>query len=327
MTEVNRLPIAPRIEEEAAAWVARHDSGPLDEASAAKFQAWYVASPAHEEAFRQYSHLWAEFDHLASTPSESMAANDHGAFWLRRRAIASAAALFLLVAGTLVTLRINADPRFETMVGEQSVVTLVDGSRISLNTGTALSAHLSRDDRVISLEYGEALFEVAHDPSRPFIVKSPRGSVRAVGTKFVVSDYGQDGLEVVVTEGKVLVDPDLPGFAGGKASARSIALTAGQKLRSRGLKLAVANRAPDELARELAWRQGDVLFKGESLAEAAAEMQRYTGTKIDVAPDVAHYSIGGYFRTNDLDTFVETIEILFPVHAVRGRDEIRLVAK
>ncbi|MDT9600628.1 FecR family protein [Sphingosinicella rhizophila] len=326
MAALDRLPIAPRIEDEAAAWVARHDTGPLAGADAVAFKAWIAASPAHEEAFRTYTHLWAEFDDLSSAPvapAKVEAANDRG-FWLSRRAVAGAAAILLTVGATFATLSFNADPRFETEVGEQRVVTLADGSRITLNTDTAISAELGPDQRVIALDRGEALFEVAHDAARPFIVQSPTGDVRAVGTKFVVS-VGRDDLKVVVTEGKVLVDAKR---RNGQASeARPIALVAGQQLSGNGPKVAVARRVPEQLARDLAWRQGDIIFEGEGLAAAAAEMQRYTSRKIIVDPGVAHYSVGGYFRSNDIDAFVETIEALFPVRVVRSGDEIRLTAK
>jgi len=324
MVDVKRLPIAASVEDEAAAWVARRDTGPLDAEAAAEFDAWLATSPAHGEAFRRYSELWDEFDGLASRPAVREAANDRPG-WLARRAVAAGIGLMLLAGVTYSALDRTSAPRLATAVGEQRSVTLADGSRVTLNTGTELVADLGEGSRRIRLAQGEALFEVAHDPDRPFIVESPYGTVRAVGTKFVVRVDEGRRLSVLVTEGKVIVARKDEG-AGGKASAGT-PLGAGQELEAVGGKVEVARLDSDRLMRELAWRRGDVVFEGESLAEAVAEMQRYTERRIVVDPKVAHYSVGGYFRTNDIDAFVGTLETVFPVRAERSGQVIRLTAR
>jgi transmembrane sensor len=215
-------------------------------------------------------------------------------------------------------------PRVETAIGEQRTVTLAEGSRVTLNTDTKLTTDLGASKRRIFLERGEAMFEVAHDKARPFIVDSRFGSVRAVGTKFVVRLDEEQGLAVIVTEGKVIVTR--AGSASRTAGARTT-LTAGQELASRKDRVRVANLEAEQLKRELAWRQGDIVFEGESLAEAAAEMQRYTSTQISVDPAVADYSIGGYFRTGDIDAFVSTVEDIFPVKSERSAKGIRLTRR
>jgi transmembrane sensor len=322
MVRVKRLPIAPHIEDEAAAWVARQDTGALDPAAEAEFRSWLATSPAHEDAFNRYSGLWSEFDGLASAPRKPAPAND-GAPWLGRRAIAASAGLLLLVGVTVSTIHLTASPQLETAIGEQRTVTLKDGSRITLNTNTGLSTDLGETSRRISLDRGEALFEVAHDPSRPFIVETRFGSVRAVGTKFVVRIDDAQGLSVVVTEGRVVVTRSKS-----RPAVRENLQTpvkAGQELETANGR--IETLPSQELSRELAWRQGDVVFEGETLAQAAAEMQRYTTTRIIVDPSVAKYSVGGYFRTNDVDGFVTTVEDLFPVKAQKSGNTIRITAR
>jgi transmembrane sensor len=245
--------------------------------------------------------------------------------WFKRHAIAASFAVLLVAGVTVSTMRQNALPELETAIGEQRTVTLDDGSRITLNTDTGLTTTLNKASRRISLERGEALFEVAHDPGRPFIVETRFGSVRAVGTKFVVRVDEAHGLSVVVTEGKVIVTR--PKAVASAARNLQTPLQAGQELETVKGNVAVATLASEELNRELAWRQGDVVFQGETLAQAAAEMQRYTKTRIVVDPAVSRYTVGGYFRTNDIDAFVGTVEDVFPVKAQRSGDTIRLSAK
>jgi transmembrane sensor len=327
MPDVSRLPIAPHIEDEAAAWVARQDTAPLDAQSAAEFERWLRTSPAHAEAFNRYNDLWVELDQLSSRSQrikERRAAND-GSHSFSRRAVAAGLGILLLAGITVGSLRLTGDPQYETAVGEQRAVTLADGSRITLNTDTGLSAHLSETSRHILLERGEALFEVAHDPSRPFIVETPFGNVRAVGTKFVVRIDDGRTLAVLVTEGRVVVSDAKEARVA--EAPWPIPLRSGQELAKVKGKSAVANVDTEELSRELAWREGNVVFNGESLADAVAEMQRYTKTKLIVDPSVSRYSVGGYFRTSDVDAFVSTIETVFPVKAERSGDVIKLTAR
>lgn len=328
MADVSRLPVDSRIEEEAAAWVARQDTAPLEGGAAADFGHWLETSPAHAEAFNRYRDLWAELDQLSSRPERAKqrrAANDQ-TFSFHRGAIAAGVAMLLMVGATLGTLRLTSSPQYETAVGEQRAITLRDGSRITLNTDTALAADLGKSSRHILLEHGEALFEVAHDASRPFIVETPFGSVRAVGTKFVVRVDDRQALSVLVTEGKVLVS-DAKNAQFTELAAAMVPLDSGQELEAVRGKNVVANVNAQEATRELAWREGNVVFNGESLATAAAEMQRYTTTKLVVDPSVSGYSVGGYFRTNDVDGFVSTIEAVFPVKAERSEGVITLTAR
>lgn len=329
MADLGRLPLSAQVEEEAAAWVARHDTGPLTPDEAAQFDAWLAASPAHRAAFDRYNGLWRELDDLAVAPPRPAAANDAApapAPGRKRRALAAAIALGLLATGSVTAWRLSTDPSYATDIGERRVVTLDDGSRITLNTATALSVDFDAVRRRIALAQGEALFEVAHDPGRPFIVDAPSGSVRAVGTKFVVRIDNGHRLAVTVTEGKVLVARPAKRRDDAEVAepAPQTPLTIGQSLDAQGPRLAVTSLPPSRLASRLAWRQGDVVFAGESLAAAAAEMQRYTDRHIQVDPAVAYYSIGGYFRTNDLNAFLETVESVFPVRIIQDGDKVIL---
>lgn len=333
MSKVGQFPIASQVEEAAAAWVARHDSGPLDPQARAEFDAWLEASPAHRAAYGVYDGLWSEFDALPSRPTPVLVsvaepANDRGPFRTGRRAVAASIALALILVAALFGINRWADTpeqTYATAVGEQRTVTLADNSRITLNTDTQVLQEFSDSERRLRLDRGEALFEVAHDPARPFIVMTPAGTVTAVGTKFVVRISGDGRLNVLVTEGRVLVAPD--GEASSVQMPGNQPLAAGEQLSLADERATREQVSQEQATRELAWRQGDIVFSGESLSQAASEMQRYSTTRIRVDPAVAHYSVGGYFRTNDVEAFLQTVEQAFPVRVIRGEGEVRLVAR
>lgn len=307
----------PDVEQQALAWAARHDRGRLDAAEAKALDAWLAADPSHRAAFDGINDLWSLAGEVAheigpAEPPLAAPANDRG--WYHKR-FAAAAAVLLMAGAAALGLHLMGDPSYETAVGEQRVVTLADGSRVTLNTDTEITADFTDKRRTIALARGEALFEVAHDAARPFVVESPLGSVRAVGTKFVVRIEAEKQLAVLVTEGKVLVArPESP----------ATPLEAGAELRAAGESLAVKAVPAERIQQDLAWRVGNIYFNGEPLAEAAAQMQRYAETRIAVDPRVAHYHVGGHFRTNGLDEFLATVQAAFPVKVVKSSAEIRI---
>lgn len=349
------LPFAASLQDEAAAWVTRRDNGALNKKDAQEFDAWVASSPVHEAAYRQFDSLWSELGEVAEEltgdqqkgPQHQgspylVAANDRFGFAKRFAAVA----IIVACVGAVTMNNFDwskdasrpspiiaqaeqpslAERAIETEVGEQRVVTMEDGSRITLNTATKLSTQFATNQRIVKLDKGEAYFEVAHDPDRPFIVQSPLGSVRAVGTKFIVRLDGKGHLSVIVSEGKVLVSQGAAQLIDPKVFAEATPLIAGQEIEITGANaLPIGTIAPEEMGQELAWRQGDIVFDGETLESAAAELQRYTKRKLIVDPRVANYSVGGYFRTNDLDAFVDTVESVFPVKAVKTANELRFV--
>lgn len=332
MGKAGHLPIAPHVEEEAAAWVARLDTSPLDATESAAFAAWLAGSPAHKAAFERYEGLWAEFDQLAGAPRPPMpaaSANDAAARSPSWHMLAASVALLLLVGGFfLVRSPWNSasEPVYATQIGEQRAVTLVDNSRITLNTDTSIRQVFSEHERRLELQRGEALFEISADSSRPFVVFTPAGTVTAIGTKFVVRITEDGQLNVLVTEGRVVVAPSVAAGAV-RAPRDHQSLSAGEELRIDTERTMRSRIDTEEASRALAWRQGDIVFSGVPLSSAAAEMQRYSNIRIHVDPAAAHFSVGGYFRTNNVEAFLQTIEQAFPVRVERERDEVRVIAR
>jgi len=209
---------------------------------------------------------------------------------------------------------------FRTAVGERRRVRLADGSHVILNTASELSVCFSRRLREVRLIAGEALFEVAPDPARPFLVSAGGVVVRALGTAFNVRRRG--GLaEVTVTEGVVAI--------GGSPDASLARLRAGQAAVAGADAVSELILDTDALQARTAWRRGLIELRGETLEAAVAEFNRYSEHKLVVAdPSIAGIRVGGAFGTNEADKFVAALELGFPVAAQHGDDGVtRLVRR
>lgn len=206
---------------------------------------------------------------------------------------------------------------YATALGALETVRLTDGSQATLSSESSIDVALSRRERRIDLQRGEALFEAAKDASRPFVVNAGDHRVVAVGTRFSVR-RDRDALRVAVTEGTVRLDmPGADGSAGPEtllpAGSVAIATAAGVSVRRNDL--AAAERA-------LEWREGYLRFQDTPLREAAEEFNRFNARKLMMGDaDVAALRMGGQFRWSNLDGFVRLLEQGFGVR-VEHRGEL-----
>jgi transmembrane sensor len=202
-----------------------------------------------------------------------------------------------------------------TAVGQQRNVTLADGSIVTLNTNTIVETDLRRRTREIYLRKGEAHFQVAHDRSRPFLVHAGDAVVRAVGTAFEVRVMTDQHVDVVVDEGRVEVRATAQEPVSQKLPATTVrALNAGERLSTASGDFAVVPITAQQLSSELAWREGAIIFDGEPLSEAIAEIERYTDARIIVSdPQIAALRVGGRFRTGDVQEFFNALQTALPV--------------
>jgi len=330
MNEVFKLRTRSEIEEEAATWIWRLDAGALGAADQQAYEAWLRQDPRHRRAIEELSRVWQAFDGLAEAKREEKIAT----FAVGWRTVApgrwrwwpaAAAAMLLLCAGLAAWLwRGDETQTLATAVGEQRSVTLADGSIVTLNTNSILETDLSHRERRIFLRQGEAHFQVAHDRSRPFLVRAGDAVVRAVGTEFEVRLRSDSHIEVLVNEGRVEVQAQgpaaaqTPGVARAAAAAITLrALSAGEQLATVAGAYAVVPVSAEQVSSELAWREGAIVFDGEPLSQAIAEIGRYTEARI-VVSDVrtASLPVGGRFRTNDVQGFLDGLQAALPV-AVR----------
>ena len=205
-----------------------------------------------------------------------------------------------LAAAALIGVVVIAQPfgqTYRTGVGERRVVALADGSTIDLNTDSVVRVRLSRDRRAISLDEGQALFSVAHDTARPFIVTAGDTAVRAVGTRFEVYRTGA-AVRVILAEGRVQVTR-----ANGPAPTMMRA----------GTRLEVGGKTPArpvavDVAAATGWTDGRLTFQDAPLAQAVAEVNRYSRTKVVLGPGVpADERVNGIFNAGDTQAFVNGV--------------------
>jgi transmembrane sensor len=210
--------------------------------------------------------------------------------------------------------------RYASSVGELKTVVLADGSVITMNTQTELRVRYTAEHRDIRLVRGEAMFAVMHDAKRPFAVRVGEWSAVAVGTAFAVRQLDEATTDVTVTEGIVQLLPV------DRSVSEARRLTANQKaLIGPGGKVEVYQVPDSEIGQRLAWRTRLVVFAGEPLREALAEMNRYGHRRIVVDdPELGERRIVGVFSTTDTQTFVSAMTATLGVEAVGSGDVVLL---
>lgn len=227
---------------------------------------------------------------------------------------------------------------YQTAVGERLSVTLEDGSRVTLNTDSVLRPAFDAHERRVVLERGQALFEVAKDALHPFVVETSRRRFVAVGTAF---DVRIDGGRVQVTmlEGTVRVERSAPGAteslsAADASSAMPVRLAAQSVVATitAGEQLTVLDERQDriqvaELDRVTSWRRGQVIFEASRLADAVAEINRYSPVQIELAEGaLGDLRISGAFATGRPTVFVEAMTTYFAVDATNVDDDTVLLS-
>jgi len=332
MSEIVRLRTRADIDEEAAMWVWRMDSAAAADRHA--YEAWLRQDPRHRRAAAALSTVWNALDGLAEAKREEKIATFAQTAKLpllhhpRRWWFAAAAALAAVAVGAIWLQQGSELQTLATAVGQQRNVTLADGSVVTLNTNTIVETDLRRHSREIYLRKGEAHFQVAHDRSRPFLVHAGDAVVRAVGTEFEVRVLTDEHVDVVVNEGRVEVQatalspasPSPSAHARPAAATTVRALNAGERLSTASRDYAVTSITPQQMSSELAWREGAIIFDGEPLSEAIAEIERYTDARIVVSdPEIARLRVGGRFRTGDMQEFFDALQTALPV-SIRHTD-------
>ena len=302
------------VEAEAAAWLARLHGPHRSPDTDAALKEWLKADPSHEEAFGRATEVWELLPGIDAAPELVAEPARHP----RRLVIAIAASLLLLLSiGGGYTL-LNRPPVHETAVGEQQVVMLDDGTRVSLNTDSRIAILYSQGERRVRLDRGEAMFEVTHNPARPFIVQSGDEQVRALGTTFIVRRDGDARMAVTLIEGRVEVTE--PNQA---RTPRIAVLTPGQRVTITATAGAALDRPSIEAV--TAWRRGEVVFEDTTLLEAAEELNRYNAEHLVIAdPSLASLRISGVFSTGDMEEVARAVAQLHHLRAHREGGEIRL---
>jgi transmembrane sensor len=315
---------AYQIDTEAADWAARLDRGPLSAEDEAALEVWLADDVRALGAFSRMRALALSTERArALGPDFDPASFTPVSYIPRRRVLAAGgaiAAIALIGAGTAWQL-LRQRGRFVTAKGETRVVALQDGSVVTLNTASEIQVSYSEGLRTVELVRGEALFDVAKNKARPFVVTAGDTKVRVVGTSFTVRHLEASPVQVLVREGVVEVSkPSLSGNVPVRITANTLAVAAQEEA-------AIAAKAVPaaQLQRQMAWQDGHIAFEGETLAEAAAQFARYSDTRIVIEdPKLAKEEIAGLFKATDPVGFAQTIAISLNAHARVAEGEVRL---
>jgi transmembrane sensor len=226
------------------------------------------------------------------------------------------------------TLTTGSHGAYGTAIGGQRQLILPDNSTVTLNTNTCMGVAFAPHMRVVLLPYGEATFHVAHDPKRPFLVRAGRGRhFEAVGTDFNVRVLSPDQVELTVREGDVKVvyshDPseeETPAEARLRANRMDDDTIVGPQVTVlvEPEMLFARKLESDDVEALLAWQQGLLVFKEQSLEEVLAEVDRYTTTRFVLAdPRLGSIRIGGRFHTGDIDGLLASLRRDFAIDSRR----------
>jgi transmembrane sensor len=208
---------------------------------------------------------------------------------------------------------------YETRIGEQRDVLLPDGSRVTLNTDTALKVRYSKARRYIEMQRGEALFAVKHDAQWPFDVAAGGTLTRALGTEFNV-DLRNSTVTVSVLDGAVRVVE-----ANEIAAAITPALAKGEAV---AVRVGERHAAPEkaDLRRIDAWRTRRLEFNNTPLAAAVDEFNRYSNTRVVIGtPELEQVRVSGVFRIGDADGFLFSLEQALGVKVLAAPGEVTLL--
>ncbi len=332
------------VEEQAAYWFARLRADNASKGDQRRFKTWLEESPQHAQAYALQEEVWTAMQDSAvddeimamrqNALSVSTGANNNS--WLKYGAIAAS---LLVVVVSMVMLNpfaslggssgtapsdqfAQAEPQsspiYRTAIGQRSTVNLPDGSVVELNTDSLIQVNFSEESRDLILLRGEALFEVAKDSSRPFVVEADGKLVTAIGTTFSVR-RADDEVRVTLIEGIVTVDQD-DGDSSNPAAVSKKQLKPGEQLVALGGQPFQVNMINTDSV--TSWKDGRLIFDNEPLGMIVQEVNRYSTRKLVVGdPTLSDMRVSGIFQVGSIDSFAVALEASFPVENSARSDE------
>jgi transmembrane sensor len=337
----------PAIIAEASAWFIEFRAGDVDGDARMRFIEWLRRSPEHIHAYLEISGAWAELpssdplgkidiaalivrareeaDVIALSPDRPppAAPPSTGTPHVLRRhprlaAFAAAAVVLLTVATVLLLRGGNFSGIYATGIGEQRTVQLSDGSTVELNSRSTIQVHLTEHQRDLTLIEGQALFRVAKDKQRPFVVRAGDAQVRAVGTEFDVYRK-QSATVVTVVEGRVETYDD-----SGSPGAAAIVLSAGEQLTV--LPHIVTKPTRTDTAVATAWVQKRLIFEETPLSDVAEEFNRYNRRPLIIGDgDLEKLKISGVYSSTDPASLINFLRSQNSIQVVETEKQVRVL--
>lgn len=303
--------------EQAAEWFALLRSGEATPEERRQWEAWLDGAQEHRTAWRYVERISSQFQPVQASPSRESAAKGFCAAnsrLARRRQLLlglgalagtglSGWAAWRLTPLPGMVLAWSADHRSAT--GEVRRIELADGSQVWLGTASAFDEDYGDGLRRLRLLAGEILIQTAADPTRPFVVDTPQGRVRALGTRFTVRIEGDETL-VAVYKGAV------EARTAGSGSVRVV--HTGEQTRFTDQALA-ATQAADPAGE--VWARGILVTNNTPLSDVARELQRYRGGVLRVAPEIAGLPVIGSYPATDPDRALAMLEAVLPIRVQR----------
>ncbi|HEV2561806.1 MAG TPA: FecR domain-containing protein [Rhizomicrobium sp.] len=307
-------PSALGVEARAADWFDRKHFWTWTDADQAEFDAWLAESPAHEIAYWRLQGAWGRAGRL------SVLHLKRPARWRGTFLVPVAAAMVLVTAMATGYWMYASRPQtagYATKLGGRETVSFSDGTRVELNTNTAIRVAYTANTRAFWLDKGEAYFQVKHDAAHPLTVYVGDRRITDIGTKFDIRRES-GGLEVAVVEGRVGFDA-----AAAPQNSSPLLLTKGEAVVATATDMSVVRKSDRELMNELSWRRGVIIFDGTPLAEAAREMNRYNDQKIVIAdPKLGRIAVTGTVSVNDPQQFIRMTQYLLGLRGEQANGEI-----
>lgn len=309
--------------QEAADWLTRLQRPEAGEADWLAFDIW-LEEPGAQEAYdavqavdEEIFQRGAAMRGTLAKPRRVAAKRPFSIDWrwlggLGTVAAAAAVALALAPWGELLP---RPDTLYATAKGESRTIQLSDGSRIDLNTNTRLAVRLEEDARRVTVHDGQALFEVARDPSRPFLIVLGDDTVRVIGTKFDVRR--RDGrLSVTVLRGLVEVSTE--------GADKPVQVRPGQMLEHvEGDKSVVVRAVSAE--DQLGWRSGRLVYRDQTLGRIVSDLNQYFDRPLRLeGENTAHLRFSGVLIVDGQDAMVRRLSSLLPISATSTDDSIVL---
>lgn len=363
MTSPTRQALPREVVSAAADWFARLQEEDASEHDCQQWQSWMSAAPENERAYREIENAWHLIGKVDPPPwvsaqelakdgrTDSVAAGSTDCGVARARPDAaisnrwlpwSLAATVFMVVTLGVALRFAGNRSasdYSTATAEQRSIRLSDGSRVTIGAASRITPKFEDATRRITLDYGEAFFEVVHDPARPFVVVASGIEVRAVGTAFNVRT-SDDRVLISVTEGRVAVTPGESPFAsphenmqnkswntvegGEKSAPAAVLVSAGHELTlTPEGNLEQQERPASEIA---TWRDGRFEYRGEELRHVVEDLNRYADPAIVLSDDAATLRYSGTVFPDQIDEWLEGVSGALPV-AVRYSGGKRLITR
>jgi transmembrane sensor len=299
---------AREIEAQAASWLLRREEPDWHEEDARKLDEWLEESMVHKAAYWRLEYGWLKADRLAalrcSNGEPGITSQNH---FLRRWSLAASVLLIIGTASVHWQSQFTrpSDPEItlvSTKAGMRKLVRLQDGSQIDLKSGSAIRTSVDAKSRLVWLDDGEAHFDVTKRDGQQFIVYSGHKKITVLGTRFSVRKNGSE-VFVVVREGRVRIED-----MSKDSSRQATIIDGGDFALSRGSTTFVAGTTRQTKNSGFSKNSGMLSFDQSTLYEVAAEFNRYNRRKLVIDnPEAGEITIGGTFRTDNVDAFVRLI--------------------